>query len=360
MKKKILLSITTQFGYHTDTYMYCKYLDKSKYDVFYVGFDGGYTLRELEDVTVLNVPVHKNKFKRYFLFLSTINKLIRKENFDILFLVSCQTTLMIRLCNLFRTSILDIRTGDVRKGENSFSNYNFKVLFTSLFFKRISIISRNLAKRIHLPVNKYHWLPLGGDLMNLPSKTLNSMRLFYIGTLQERNLFQTLEGLSIFMKSNESVKVQYDIVGSGDIDDEKKLKESIEMYNLETCVTFHGRKNHDEAMNFFRQCNVGVVYIPVSYGYTVQPTTKLYEYLLAGMPVIATNTLENKLAMNPIAGVLIDDTAESFANGLKEIWNNRNTYNSEKIKETYNDSTWENIVKFNLTPYIEEIINQQN
>jgi len=355
MKKKILFSITTQFGYHTDTFMYCKYLDKSKYDVYYVGFDGGYSIRELDAVKVYNVPVHANKIKRYLLLLTTINKLIRKEKFDVLFLVSCQTTLMIRLSNLFRKSILDIRTGDVRIKENELSYYNSKVLLSSLLFKNITIISENLGKALNIPKKKSHWLPLGGDLMNLPNKSFKSLQLFYIGTLQERNIFQTIEGLSIFKKNNSMVKVEYNIVGKGSLEDEKRLVESIEYNHLKENVIFHGFKNHDESIKLFENSNIGVVYIPITRGYTCQPTTKLYEYLLAGMPVIATNTLENKLAITPEAGVLINDTPDAFAKGLEELWLNREKYNSKKIKQTYSESTWENIVKHNLEPYLETI-----
>lgn len=356
MRQKVLFSITTQFGYHTDTYMYCKYLDKSKYEVYYVGFDSGYTVRELENVNVFNVAVSKNKIKRYLDFLLTINRLIRNEKVDIVFLVSCQTTLLVRLCNLFQKSILDIRTGDVRIKEHAISWYDTKVLITSLFFKRITIISKSLGRKMYLPEKKCHWLPLGGDFNVLPTKSFETICLFYIGTLTERNLDQTVEGLALFKKRNSVINIEYNIVGSGTVDDEKRLLSTIRNEGLSDIVIFHGRKNHEEAKDLFEKSNLGVVYIPITPGYTCQPTTKLYEYLLAGMPVIATRTLENKHAMSLDAGVLIDDNAESFANGLEEVLNKINIFDSEKIKSLYLDSSWENIVKNNLEPYLHSAI----
>lgn len=356
MKKKILISITSQFGYHTDTYMYCKYLNKTKYEIHYVGFEGNETSRSIEDVIVHTIPVVKNKILRYWKYITFINRLIRKEDFDVLFLVSCQGTILIRLCNLFRKTILDIRTGDVWLTKKKFSKYNFMVWVTSLLFKRITIISDSLAKVLNLNSKNYHILPLGGEQITLNEKKFDAIHLFYIGIIYGRNIYQTLEGVYIFKQRNSVIPIHYHIVGYSNPADEDKLRDNIDSFQLSENVTFHGRKNHEEAIDLFKQCNVGVVYIPVSYGFTVQPTTKLYEYLLAGMPVIATNTLENKLAMNPMAGVLIDDSPAAFAKGLEELWANRGNYNSVKIKEAYNESTWENIVKYNFEPFLEKII----
>jgi len=357
MKKKILLCITSQFGYHTDTYMYCKYLDKTKYDVHYIGFDMGYGRRTVSEVKVNYVPVNKNIVKRYWLFLTTINHLIRKEKFDVVFLVQCQVTLMIRLCNPFQKTILDIRTGDVWLENNSFSKYNFQVWLTSLLFKNISIISLSLAKVLNLRADKCHYLPLGGEQMNLPSKTFESLNLFYIGTLHGRNLHQTIEGMAIFKTKNNNIPIHFHIVGSGSESDENLIVETINKNTLQDFVTLHGHKNHDEVKDLFTNSNLGVVYIPITYGYTCQPTTKLYEYLLAGMPVIATNTLENKLALKKEAGVLVDDNAKAFSEGLEEFWNERGTINTDKIKSLYSDSSWESIVKYILEPYFEKVLN---
>lgn len=356
MKKKILISLTSQFGYHTDTYMYCKYLDKTKYELHYVGFDGGDTRREMEDIRIHYIPVHGNKIIRYWIYLSKINTLIRKENFDLLFLVDGQGSLLIRLCNIFRKSILDIRTGDIWMQKKTFDLYDFKIYLSSLFFKRITIISMNLATKISLPIKKCHYLPLGGDLVNVPNKSFEKFNLFYIGIIHGRNIDQTIEGISIFHKRNIDIPIQYNIVGYGTISEEKKLIEDIERFQLSEIVTFHGRMNHDEAFELFQKCNVGVVYIPVTYGYTCQPTTKLYEYLLAGMPVIATNTLENKLAMTSEVGVLIDDKPEDYAQGLEALWEQRDTYNSGNIINLYRESTWKNIVKHNLEPYLDSLL----
>jgi glycosyltransferase involved in cell wall biosynthesis len=96
--------------------------------------------------------------------------------------------------------------------------------------------------------------------------------------------------------------------------------------------------------------------VPITPYYDFQPVTKLYEYMLSGMPVIATNTHENRLVVNDDNGVLINDTPEDFCNGLAKICENRNSYNSLDIRKTVESYTWENIVNTILKPYLLKLL----
>lgn len=358
-KKKILISISSQFGYHTDTYMYCKYLDKTKYEVHYVGFDGGNVRRKLDNVMVHYIPVHGNKLARYWVYLSTINQLIRKENFDLLFLVDCQGSLLIRMSNLFRKTIMDIRTGNLQHSKAKRNVNNLVIRFTALFFKNISIISYSLQQKLHIPASKVTILPLGAELNDISEKKFDDLKLFYIGDLSDRRIDETVSGLTKFiLKFDKKINITYDIVGFGGNDKIDLLNKAIQENNLEDIVTFHGRKNHDEVRSLFEKCNIGVVYVPITEWFDCQPTTKLYECLLAGMAVIATNTLENRLELKENCGVLIDDNSHSFAEGLKQIALNRNSYNSNTIITQYKASTWKNIVDNQLDVYFQKIIQQ--
>lgn len=356
MKKKILINITSQFGYHTDTYMYCKYLDKSKYEIHYIGFDFKLPpfVYDDKDLFIHLVAVDPNKVKRYWIYLSAINKLIRKEKFDLVFQVDHKLTLLVRLCNLNRKFMLDIRTGDLSHSSIKRSFLNNFILFTSFFYNRISVISEGLRKKLRIPTNKSEILPLGAELRSSSPKNWNELHLFYIGTLQNRNINQTIIGLSQFLIKNPTLKVSYDIVGMGTDTDLKVLSETIERFNLKNTVTFHGQKKHDDLVEVWEKANVGVVYVPITPYYNFQPSTKLYECLLAGMAVIATNTNENKREIEKDSGVIIDDTSDDFERGLEEIVRNRHLYNSTAIKEKYKENAWQTIVKNKLEPILDK------
>ncbi len=355
LKKKILISKISQFGYHNAVTKYCKYLDKSKYEIHYAGFDLGWPKSEIEQVHVHYVPLFSNKIKRYWVYLKQVNRIIRKENFDLLIIVDCQASLLIRLCNLFRKAVLDIRTGDVFLGEKYISTYNLMILFSSLFYKHIIILSENLRQLLRLPTKKCSIVPLGAELLMLPDKTFEKLYLLYIGILDARNIYQTIEGLAVFLERNKHSNVEYNIVGYGQKSTETKLRECIHHHGLDNIVIFHGRKNHNEISGILEKSNVGVAYVPITKGYTCQPTTKIYEYFLAGMPVIATKTKESAASVLPGYGVLIDDNPQSFAMGIEEILKNTHLYKSDLIKKSFDEYRWQNIIKNKLEPVLDKI-----
>lgn len=357
MKKKILISITSQFGYHTDTYMYCKYLDKNKYELHYVGFDVGQTRIALNEINIHYIQVYRNKIKRYLFYIHSINKLLRYKKFDLLFIIDCQASLLIRLFNLNCNAILDIRTGNVSNTLKYFQWYNWKIYLSSLFYKQVTIVSESLRKRLNLPQKKCHILPLGGEPFPSNFKDFQNIKLLYIGTLNGRNIHQTIEGVAIFLQNQDKqISIEYHIIGFGNQAVEQELKDLISQKKLENLVFFHGKKYHQELLPFLNECNVGVIYVPITRGYTCQPTTKLYECGLAGMALIATATKENRKAITEKEGVLIKDSPASFAEGLNHLYKNRHSYNAGHIQQKYQSYTWQAIVQKNLEPYLSKLL----
>ena len=122
-------------------------------------------------------------------------------------------------------------------------------------------------------------------------------------------------------------------------------------------MKFHGRIPNKDLFPFLERNNVGVGFIPLKKHYQCQPATKVFEYLLAGMAVIATRTSENARVIGKQNGVLTDDTPEGFYRGLLEIFANRTRYVSSAIKAEVKDHQWEEIIRGNLVPYLQSIMN---
>ena len=185
--------------------------------------------------------------------------------------------------------------------------------------------------------------------------------MLYIGTLDHRNIYQTILGLSRYLKTEGSLKgITYDIVGFGKPDVIAEIIQTIESEKLEKQVFYYGRKKIDELLPFFESSNLGIVYIPQTEAYDCQPVTKLFEYLLAGMPVIATNTLENRIIMRPEFGEVTEDNPEGFADSLSKIVSDRRKYNSERIKNKCLEYQWSSIVSDILDPYFDEILSKSS
>ena len=150
------------------------------------------------------------------------------------------------------------------------------------------------------------------------------MQLLYLGTLNGRNIDESVRGFSSFISEfGEKIHLIYHIIGHGSKSETEKLCQVINECNLSDHVIMHGYKTHSEIKYYFDNCNVGVSFVPVTPYYNVQPPTKTFEYLCSGLVVIATNTIENSKVINTENGTLIEDTSKGFHQGLKTIYNNR-------------------------------------
>ena len=355
-KKDILILLTVQFGYHTDTYMYCKYLDKTKFNVSYICFDMGYPRICLSDIDVIYISMSKNKLLRYLTFMRRLIREIHIKKFLLIFHVHTKFTLLIRLVTLFKPVVLDVRSGDLNENRYIRLLRNLEITIASFLYPSVSVISEGLASSLGIPVKKRFILPLGGEIQNIPDKTFDTLRLLYVGTFDKRNIHVTIYGLSDFRMKNPAIKISYDIVGNGNDYSMKSISLAIKNTRSEGVINYHGRKNREELIPFFERNNIGIVFIPQKEYYDFQPSTKLFESFLAGMPVIATNTFENRKEIKDNSGVLCEDNYISFSDALKEIYKKRKRFNSGEIKRMYAASSWENIVKSKVQPYFEKII----
>lgn len=357
MKKKILLLYNNQFGYHTDTFMYSKYLNKEKYEVHYFCFDFGFPKLEIEKVNVHYIPKFTNRFILYLNFFYQLNCYLRKEKFDLIFQVDDRFSLLVRIINIFQPMILDIRTGDLSTNKFKLFFKNHLITFAAYFYKHCSVISESLGNLLNLKKST-HIIPLGGEIMQVPPKKFDAIKLLYLGSLNKRHIDDTIYGLSLYLERKDAFQdITYDILGFGGDSVISEINEAILKTNLNDKVLFHGRKKIDELRPFFEKCNIGVVYIPQTKWYNYQPATKFYECLLAGMPVIATNTNENKLAVKEGCGVITEDNPLAFADAVEKIIREKESYNSVMIINFFSEFAWNNIVKYNLEPYLDRVIN---
>lgn len=191
------------------------------------------------------------------------------------------------------------------------------------------------------------------------AKNFESLNLLYIGTLHNRRIYDTLEGLHKFIATYKGrKKISYDIIGSGKPEDIQDIIDWIEKYDLQELVKYHGFLPDNEVAEFFDNCNIGVAYVPITDYYSNVLVTKLYEYLLSGMAAIATATNENKKIIGPVNGVLVEDTPAGFAAGIGEIVSRLDSYASPLIYETVKSFATQNYVRDKYLPMLQEIIRQ--
>lgn len=359
MNNKILFINIAQYGKHTDTYKYCAYLNKN-YTIYYLCIDNN--LKKIKDNTnVIYIKDSNSSIKNVINLILESRKLIKENNFKIILITYFKLCFLIKIF-LPNNYILDIRTGAVDKKLFDRIKYNTIMKFESFFFTNISIISESLLKQLKYKKEKCTIIPLGSDILSIKNKEFkkNNLSLLYIGTLSNRNIYQTVYGLKKFIDKMtlSKIKISYDIFGDGLEVDVKRLKQSIIDCELNEIVRYHGRRNHKEIQQYLDNCNIGISYIPITSYFNNQPPTKTFEYINSGMICLATKTNENKKIINSSNGILCLDNEDSFKESLLQINEDIENYNSVTIRKTVEEYTWQKIVFHKVKRMFERIIKE--
>tara|TARA_B100002052_G_C15858159_1_gene588682 strand:- start:616 stop:1668 length:1053 start_codon:yes stop_codon:yes gene_type:complete len=349
MKSELIIINKPQFGYHTDTYYYCKYL--KKYIISYISFDEGLPRQNLNNVQTIEVSNATNLFFRAYRYFKVIIQYCNSNPNSTVFLVNFNFCFLLTFFIVNKNLILDIRTSSVSKNILKRLYENLLTRINLLFFSKISIISEGLAKKFQL--KNYFILPLGADYISKSKKTYNKFKLLYVGTFNSREIEKTVKSIYLFYKKHPDVRLKYDIVGYGDNNEVNKINEEINKYNLQNDVFLHGRKTLSELKTFFDKCNIGISYIPIDDYFNFQPPTKTYEYLLSGLFCIATSTLANKEIINSNNGILISDNSESMCEALIKLYKIRKNIFSSEISKSVSNSNWNFIVNNHLKKVID-------
>jgi glycosyltransferase involved in cell wall biosynthesis len=344
MKKKILFVNQSQYGYHIDYVQYCKYLKKD-FEITFICWD--YNRKKIEEsgIIVLYISRKGNIITRNFRFIRSILECLKQKKYDLTFINYFRGSSLISLLNKIQQPLhLDIRTGSVSKNTIKRNIYNSILRFESHFFKRISIISTGLRQMLGINKNAYI-LPLGANPICVKRNINHKLHLLYVGTLSGRRIEDTIKGMSLFLLAQPKADIFYTIVGDGWQNEKQNLQNKIIQLGLQEHFYLSGYVPYNELISFYETSNIGVSYIPITPYYEYQPATKTFEYLMAGMPVIATETYENMLVVNGSNGVLIKDNPESFANGIAIINDNIKKYNENIIRKSVENYEWSPIIQ---------------
>jgi glycosyltransferase involved in cell wall biosynthesis len=160
---------------------------------------------------------------------------------------------------------------------------DFKVLRNVPLIQPVEILSKeDYRKKLQLPGNKFIYILQGSGI--------NIQR----GAEEAVEAMQHVDGLLL-------------IVGSGDVVD--ILKQNVKALLLEDKVIFKGRMSYREMMEYTRAADAGLTLdkdTNVNYRYSLP--NKLFDYIHAGIPVLASSLTEIKKIVEGYQIGLITDT----------------------------------------------------
>lgn len=118
----------------------------------------------------------------------------------------------------------------------------------------------------------------------------------YIGVLDHRKLPESIKIFRELIKSDENIK--YSIAGN--VFDKSLIPDN--EFNIE----YFGAIPHDELTYFLNETSFGICFYDKLPRYENAVSTKTYEYIASGIPVIASRTYGNQFIEDYRLGVLID------------------------------------------------------
>ncbi|MCK4920208.1 MAG: hypothetical protein KAS71_04130, partial [Bacteroidales bacterium] len=262
-KQKFIIVYPNQFGYHTDSYKYCEYLN-DRYDISYICFDQGFEKLELPHINVIYIQFNTGKIRRLIELFLEVFKNCNKNPDNILFVIQFKFSFLLGLFAKSKKKILDYRTGDLSINPLKRWLKNRWMSMDSLSYDKITVISDGVCKNIFLLNRKrIIILPLGADVISSKKHEYKQIRLLYVGAIHTRNVYQTIEGLAEFISMNKNLRssINYTIIGFGPQHIITHLLETIKEKQVEDIVKYVGRVKYPDLTPYFDQCNVGISYI---------------------------------------------------------------------------------------------------
>jgi len=350
--KTLTILCQTQFGSHVATYFYCKYL-RFSYNITQICWDYSQPKQILNNVNCIYVSRNGNIITRNYRYLSAAHTWLKNNDCQICFIKYFRGCSLLRLLHPEITFVFDIRTGSISHNNLLRKLYDSLMMLESRAFKHVTVISQSLALKLKI-TRKAYVLPLGSEAISRKKRTFDSLHLLYVGTLSGRDIHKTLIAFADFYHEHKNINMSYTIIGDGPGGEVEHLKAIAKERAISNIVDITGRIPFTQLKPYFDAHNLGISFVPITDYFDSQPVTKTFDYLLSGMPVIATATAENKQVINDKNGLLIDDSILGFYNDLRYMLNNKHNYNSENIIRTSSHYNWENIVN-NLGTYFESL-----
>ncbi|WP_304544081.1 glycosyltransferase [Sulfurimonas microaerophilic] len=208
------------------------------------------------------------------------------------------------------------------------------------------------------PIFEY---PLGIDtdvfLNNIDNKNVlqESKKYVYIGAVHpKRKIDIMVHGFIDYIQETRS-KDTLDIYGGGPLLDE--IKKIVKIRDAEKFVNIRGLVEHSRLALEVSNFDVGIAWVPKE-TFNDSPSLKVFEYFLANLSVIATNTNAHlKLKKEDNYNLFYSsDTREGLKNSLIDLQDKELAENEKKTNyQIVLKRSYENIFQTSILPYIKKI-----
>ena len=302
---------------------------------------------------IIDIPHNRRMFLRWISFLSSVKSIIYKFNFRTFWAADLYSLPVCKNLNSKENIKIIYDSREIYSGLSTLANSNFRqkilILIEKYFIKKVSLLvtsgemdSEYLKNfyNLKIPISEIKNFPkfkefvksnLIREHFNIPN---DKMILLYQGVLLDGR------GLIPIMKAIQSTD-KYVLVILGEGNFKFELEKNIKQLKIENKVKFAGNIDYDDLHKWTCSADIGLCNIePISFSYKLALPNKLFEYILAELPVLVTDLPALKEVINSTnCGFVIpsENTATDILNALDSIVNSLEKYktNSKNIKNNF-------------------------
>ena len=175
------------------------------------------------------------------------------------------------------------------------------------------------ARLIYMGVDaSFARVALSGEL----KKDDSPLELIYVGSVSKaRGRDVMLEALAL--ANEQGIIARLTVVGAG-ADELEYCRNYARRLGIAEAVSVHGRVAGHEIPGFLKDADAGICIWEDRPWWRFNPPTKLFEYLVAGLPVLASNIrTHTQYVSDWDNGVIFDYESKSLAQAIRKLWERR-------------------------------------
>ncbi|MDO9204591.1 glycosyltransferase [Methylotenera sp.] len=148
------------------------------------------------------------------------------------------------------------------------------------------------------------------------------LQLVYVGSVhKDRGRDVMLEAMAI---ANQSGKIAHLTIVGATAEQSTYCHEALQKLEITHSVTIHGRVPGQMIPDYLKAADAGLCLWEDLPWYRFNPPTKLFEYLVAGLPVLASNIrTHTEYVLDGFNGVIFEYNSLSLGNAIQRLWQAR-------------------------------------